>query len=165
MGREPVIQNNTRCIACVLRGGRGSHACAYAHASVSRKKPRRKRAQEQRVRSGNFVVIRLRTQIILELSFAYVDFASPGTKETAITFSEKNLDGRRLLIKDGAVEHFVLMIYSDMIAQAMISPEGQKPRQQKTLSRLTHPMLNQDIQKQRRKSFPHKSNLQSLVYF
>lgn len=34
-------------------------------------------------------------------SFAYVDFATPDAKTIAITFSETNLDGRRLLIKDG----------------------------------------------------------------
>lgn len=34
-------------------------------------------------------------------SFAYVDFVNPDAKTIAITFSEKNLDGRRLLIKDG----------------------------------------------------------------
>ncbi|QRW01759.1 RNA recognition motif protein [Ceratobasidium sp. AG-Ba] len=33
--------------------------------------------------------------------FAYVDFASPEAQLLAITFSEKNLDGRRLLIKNG----------------------------------------------------------------
>ena len=33
--------------------------------------------------------------------FAYVDFSTPDAKTTAITLSEKNLDGRRLLIKDG----------------------------------------------------------------
>jgi len=34
-------------------------------------------------------------------SFAYVDFATPDGKTLAIICSEKNLDGRRLLIKDG----------------------------------------------------------------
>ncbi|EJD00946.1 RNA-binding domain-containing protein [Fomitiporia mediterranea MF3/22] len=33
--------------------------------------------------------------------FAYVDFSTPEAKIIAITLSEKNLDGRRLLIKDG----------------------------------------------------------------
>ncbi|KAG9101988.1 hypothetical protein FS749_000553 [Ceratobasidium sp. UAMH 11750] len=33
--------------------------------------------------------------------FAYVDFATPDAQTLAITFSEKNLDGRRLLIKNG----------------------------------------------------------------
>lgn len=33
--------------------------------------------------------------------FAYVDFASPDAKVIAITLSEQELDGRRLLIKDG----------------------------------------------------------------
>ncbi|KAH9853639.1 hypothetical protein C2E23DRAFT_916484 [Lenzites betulinus] len=33
--------------------------------------------------------------------FAYVDFATPDAKTVAITLSEKPLDGRRLLIKDG----------------------------------------------------------------
>ncbi|EIW61325.1 uncharacterized protein TRAVEDRAFT_162400 [Trametes versicolor FP-101664 SS1] len=33
--------------------------------------------------------------------FAYVDFATPDAKTVAITMSENNLDGRRLLIKDG----------------------------------------------------------------
>ncbi|KAI0053614.1 hypothetical protein FA95DRAFT_1552104 [Auriscalpium vulgare] len=33
--------------------------------------------------------------------FAYVDFATPKAKAAAIALSEKNLDGRRLLIKDG----------------------------------------------------------------
>ena len=35
------------------------------------------------------------------LSFAYVDFATPDAKTIAITLSENPLDGRRLLIKDG----------------------------------------------------------------
>ena len=35
-------------------------------------------------------------------SFAYVDFATPEAKQVAITMSESPLDGRRLLIKDGA---------------------------------------------------------------
>lgn len=34
-------------------------------------------------------------------SFAYVDFATPDAKLTAIAWSERNLEGRRLLIKDG----------------------------------------------------------------
>lgn len=34
-------------------------------------------------------------------SFAYVDFATPDAKLSAITLSERNLEGRRLLIKDG----------------------------------------------------------------
>ena len=34
-------------------------------------------------------------------SFAYVDFATPDAKLAAITLSERNLEGRRLLIKDG----------------------------------------------------------------
>ena len=33
--------------------------------------------------------------------FAYVDFETPEAKVKAIAMSEKNLDGRRLLIKDG----------------------------------------------------------------
>ncbi|KAL5508456.1 NOP13 [Sanghuangporus vaninii] len=33
--------------------------------------------------------------------FAYVDFGTPDAKALAISLSEKNLDGRRLLIKDG----------------------------------------------------------------
>ncbi|KAL5488255.1 NOP13 [Sanghuangporus weigelae] len=33
--------------------------------------------------------------------FAYVDFSTPDAKTLAISLSEKNLDGRRLLIKDG----------------------------------------------------------------
>lgn len=43
-------------------------------------------------------------------SFAYVDFATPDAKRTAIAWSERNLEGRRLLIKDG--------VYS----QARLSP-------------------------------------------
>lgn len=39
--------------------------------------------------------------ILCTKSFAYVDFASPDSKVIAITMSEQNLDGRRLLIKDG----------------------------------------------------------------
>jgi len=35
-------------------------------------------------------------------SFAYVDFATLDAKKVAITLSESHLDGRRLLIKDGA---------------------------------------------------------------
>lgn len=34
-------------------------------------------------------------------SFAYVDFSNSDAKVVAITLSEKNLDGRKLLIKDG----------------------------------------------------------------
>lgn len=33
--------------------------------------------------------------------FAYVDFSTPEEKVKAIAMSERNLDGRRLLIKDG----------------------------------------------------------------
>jgi len=36
-------------------------------------------------------------------SFAYVDFATPDAKLVAITLSERNLEGRRLLIKDGVL--------------------------------------------------------------
>ncbi|KAL4081504.1 hypothetical protein V8B97DRAFT_2020265 [Scleroderma yunnanense] len=36
------------------------------------------------------------------LGFAYVDFATPDAKITAITLSEGQLDGRNLLIKDGS---------------------------------------------------------------
>ena len=42
--------------------------------------------------------------MIVELmldSFAYVDFATPDAKMEAIALSERNLEGRRLLIKDG----------------------------------------------------------------
>jgi hypothetical protein len=35
-------------------------------------------------------------------SFAYVDFATPEAKNAAIVMSESPLEGRRLLIKDGA---------------------------------------------------------------
>ena len=35
-------------------------------------------------------------------SFAYVDFATPDAKLAAIALSERNLEGRRLLIKDGS---------------------------------------------------------------
>jgi hypothetical protein len=35
-------------------------------------------------------------------SFAYVDFATPEAKNAAILMSESHLEGRRLLIKDGA---------------------------------------------------------------
>jgi hypothetical protein len=41
------------------------------------------------------------TFIYTSSRFAYVDFATPGGKQVAITMSEQNLDGRRLLIKDG----------------------------------------------------------------
>ncbi|THH05019.1 hypothetical protein EW145_g5103, partial [Phellinidium pouzarii] len=34
--------------------------------------------------------------------FAYVDFVTPDAKAIAVTMSERNLDGRRLLIKDGS---------------------------------------------------------------
>jgi RNA recognition motif-containing protein len=37
--------------------------------------------------------------------FAYVDFTTLEAKETAIAKSESNLDGRRLLIKDGDSKH------------------------------------------------------------
>ena len=36
-----------------------------------------------------------------DYSFAYVDFSAPEEKVKAIAMSERNLDGRRLLIKDG----------------------------------------------------------------
>ena len=36
--------------------------------------------------------------------FAYVDFSTPEAKTKAIAMSERNLDGRRLLIKDGTLE-------------------------------------------------------------
>jgi RNA recognition motif-containing protein len=35
-------------------------------------------------------------------SFAYVDFATPEAKNAAILMTESPLEGRRLLIKDGA---------------------------------------------------------------
>jgi hypothetical protein len=40
--------------------------------------------------------------LLLNNSFAYVDFAKLDAKKVAITMSESHLDGRRLLIKDGA---------------------------------------------------------------
>jgi hypothetical protein len=36
-------------------------------------------------------------------SFAYVDFGTPDAKLAAIALSERNLEGRRLLIKDGSL--------------------------------------------------------------
>lgn len=44
-------------------------------------------------------------------SFAYVDFATPEAKNAAILMSESPLEGRRLLIKDGACVHFHLFAY------------------------------------------------------
>lgn len=41
-------------------------------------------------------------QHLTQQSFAYVDFATPEAKQVAITMSESPLDGRRLLIKNGA---------------------------------------------------------------
>ncbi|KIJ69897.1 hypothetical protein HYDPIDRAFT_171849 [Hydnomerulius pinastri MD-312] len=38
---------------------------------------------------------------LVKVSFAYVDFATPDAKVTAITLSEGQLEGRNLLIKDG----------------------------------------------------------------
>lgn len=45
--------------------------------------------------------------------FAYVDFETPEAKAKAVAMSEKNLDGRRLLIKDGMLSnsaHEILML-------------------------------------------------------
>jgi len=39
---------------------------------------------------------------LISHSFAYVDFATPDAKLAAIALSERNLEGRRLLIKDGS---------------------------------------------------------------
>lgn len=43
-------------------------------------------------------------------SFAYVDFATPEAKNAAILMSESHLEGRRLLIKDGACVHLILFV-------------------------------------------------------
>jgi hypothetical protein len=44
-------------------------------------------------------------------SFAYVDFATPEAKNAAILMSESHLEGRRLLIKDGACVHLILIFF------------------------------------------------------
>ena len=56
----------------------------------------------------HFIATMLRISPLVEIevisrSFAYVDFATPDAKVVAITLSERNLDGRRLLIKDGTL--------------------------------------------------------------
>ena len=44
-------------------------------------------------------------------SFAYVDFATQDAKLAAITLSERNLEGRRLLIKDGVYPQTLSPLY------------------------------------------------------
>ena len=44
-------------------------------------------------------------------SFAYVDFATPEAKNAAILMSESHLEGRRLLIKDGACVHLLILLF------------------------------------------------------
>jgi len=52
-----------------------------------------------------FLSIKTPTELIfLFCSFAYVDFVTKEAKEQAIALSEQNLDGRKLLIKDGEVK-------------------------------------------------------------
>jgi RNA recognition motif-containing protein len=47
--------------------------------------------------------------------FAYVDFTTLEAKEAAIAKSESNLDGRRLLIKDGDSKHMQALSRSDYL--------------------------------------------------
>lgn len=49
-----------------------------------------------------FLAIRFCLKKLSTDSFAYVDFATPEAKNAAILMSESHLEGRRLLIKDGA---------------------------------------------------------------
>ena len=51
-------------------------------------------------------------------SFAYVDFATPDAKKAAIAMSEQPLEGRRLLIKDGACT------WPDYSALNLTTPQG-----------------------------------------
>lgn len=53
--------------------------------------------------------------------FAYVDFANSDAKVIAITMSEKNLDGRRLLIKDGKRFALRFALYVLIFVEAMTS--------------------------------------------
>jgi hypothetical protein len=58
-------------------------------------------------------------------SFAYVDFATPAAKDAAILMTESPLEGRRLLIKDGAriSSHSFVRLYERLFkttAQAAI---------------------------------------------
>ena len=49
--------------------------------------------------------------MVFGISFAYVDFATPDAKLMAVTFSERNLEGRRLLIKDGDYLLFLFFFF------------------------------------------------------
>lgn len=58
--------------------------------------------------------------------FAYVDFATPEAKTEAITYSERNLDGRRLLIKDGNVFAYCSIAVSQLkLSQEAITAADQ----------------------------------------
>jgi hypothetical protein len=69
-----------------------------------------------------------------------VDFASPETKTIAITRSENNLDGRRLLIKDGKTVLVVLTIVIHTYAgddftgrpSGSTQPDGEASAEQKS---------------------------------
>lgn len=57
--------------------------------------------------------------------FAYVDFATPDAKTLAIALSENNLDGRKLLIKDGALVSLFALHFPLSRVQAEILPVAQ----------------------------------------
>jgi hypothetical protein len=54
----------------------------------------------------------------MTVSFAYVDFATPEAKDAAILMTESHLEGRRLLIKDGAYISFFFRALYDFRPRA-----------------------------------------------
>jgi hypothetical protein len=61
-------------------------------------------------------------------SFAYVDFATPEAKNAAILMSESHLEGRRLLIKDGACVHLILFLFFVRIYELHSNPCTARPQ-------------------------------------
>ncbi|KAF9782735.1 hypothetical protein BJ322DRAFT_1072274 [Thelephora terrestris] len=77
--------------------------------------------------------------------FAYVDFATPDAKVTAITLSERNLEGRRLLIKDGedfAGRPTTITTNTEGIATTTTEPSTLRSAAPKTgLTKIAHKIL------------------------
>lgn len=92
-------------------------------------------------------------------SFAYVDFATPEAKNTAILMTESHLEGRRLLIKDGACLSFFSCVVQNLkpTAQAAISRAAlRNPERPPTTRRLEGGASPNS----RKESFPRRSSRQ-----
>ena len=101
--------------------------------------------------------------------FAYVDFATPDAKVNAIAMSEKNLDGRRLLIKDGELSTITLTCALSIDIRVQVTTSQavlSQLMQSKTEARYRNPVDRAQVfQRRHRRSSHDRNSLHVRAYF